>query len=108
MYGRVKPQLSLHDVGSFFNMKLPESSFYGQLVSARDRLFQDEDFAELYKGSNNGRPSVPPSRLALVVIMQARDGISDAEAIERTACDLRWNLVRSEEHTSELQSRGHL
>ena len=89
MYGRVKPQLSLHDAGSFFNVKLPASSFYGQLAAARDRLFADEDFAELYKDTNNGRPSVPPSRLALVVIMQARDGISDAEAIERTAHDLR-------------------
>jgi transposase len=93
MYGRVKPQLSLHDVGSFFNMSLPESSFYGQLAAARGRLFKDEDFAELYKDTNNGRPSVPPSQLALVLIMQARDGISDAEAIERTAYDLRWNLV---------------
>ena len=93
MYGRVKPQLSLHDVGSFFNMKLPDSSFYGQLAAARDRLFKDEDFAELYKDTNNGRPSVPPSRLALTVLMQARDGVSDAEAIERTAYDLRWNLV---------------
>jgi transposase len=93
MYGRVKPQLSLHDAGSFFNVKLPESSFYGQLAAARDRLFKDEDFAELYKDTNNGRPSVPPSRLALVVIMQARDGISDAEAIERTAHDLRWSVV---------------
>jgi transposase len=93
MFGRVKPQLSLHDVGSFFNMKLPDTSFYGQLAAARDRLFRDEDFAELYKGTNNGRPSVPPSRLALVVLMQARDGISDAEAIERTAYDLRWGTV---------------
>jgi transposase len=93
MYGRVKPQLILHDVGSFFNMSLPESSFYGQLAAARGRLFKDEDFAELYKDTNNGRPSVPPSQLALALIMQARDGISDAEAIERTAYDLRWNLV---------------
>src|SRR5580693_5374851 len=89
MYGRVTPQLSLHDVGSFFNMSLPESSFYGQLAAARGRLFKDEDFAELYKDTNNGRPSVPPSQLALVLIMQARDGISDAEAIERTSHDLR-------------------
>jgi hypothetical protein len=93
MYGRVKRQLSLHDAGSFFNLKLPESSFYGQLASARDRLFKDDDFAELYKDTNNGRPSVPPSQLALVVLMQARDGISDAEAIERTAHDLRWSVV---------------
>ena len=93
MYGEFKPQLGLHDVGSFFNLKLPQTSFYGQLAASRGRLFKDEDFKELYKEANNGRPSVPPSQLALVVLMQARDGLSDAETIERTAFDLRWCAV---------------
>ena len=93
MYGEFKPQLNLHDVGSFFDLTLSQTSFYGQLAAARCNLFKDEDFKELYKEANNGRPSVPPSQLALVVLMQARDGLSDAETIERTAYDLRWCAV---------------
>jgi hypothetical protein len=67
MYGKFKPQLSLHDVGSLFNLKLPKTTFFGQLAATDGRLFKDEDFEELYEKANNGRPSIPPSQLALVV-----------------------------------------
>jgi len=92
MLGKHNPQASLYDVGNVWPLELKQNSFYGQLAGAADRLFSDEDFAVLYC-DNNGRPSVPPSQLALMLLMQAHDLVSDAEAIEKSAYDLRWAAV---------------
>lgn len=92
MIGKRSPQASLYDVGNVWPLKLASSSFFGQLAEAGDRLFKDQDFAEFYC-QDNGRPSVPPSELALLLVMQTHDGVSDAEAIARTAYDLRYSAV---------------
>lgn len=77
MIGKQSAQASLYDVGNVFPLELAKDSFYGQLAGAADRLFRDEDFAVFYC-ADNGRPSVPPSQLALILVLQARDGVSDA------------------------------
>jgi transposase len=64
-------------------------SFFGQVAQSRSRLFRDDDFAALYC-PDNGRPAVPPSRLAVALLLQAHDKVSDAEAIERANFDVRW------------------
>jgi hypothetical protein len=92
MLGKDTGQLALNDVGNLFPHALRPGSFHAQLAEAAPRLFDDEDFASLY-AENIGRPSVPPSLLALVVLMQHEAGVSDAEAVERTGCDLRWSAV---------------
>ena len=40
-----------------------------------------------------GRPSVPPSQLCVALLLQAREAVSDDEAIQRTAYDLRWKVA---------------
>ena len=92
MLGKDTGQLVLNDVGNLFPHVLKPGSFYAQLAEAAPRLFHDEDFAALY-ADKIGRPSVPPSLLALVVLMQHETGVSDAEAVERTGSDLRWSAV---------------
>lgn len=67
-------------------------SFYGLLATQRDQLFRDEDFSALYCLSN-GRPSVPPSLLAMAVLLQIYDGVSDEEAKARADFDLRWKVA---------------
>lgn len=67
-------------------------SFYGLLASQRDHLFRDEDFAALYCATN-GRPSVPPSLLAMALLLQVYDGVSDEEAKARADFDLRWKVA---------------
>src|SRR5215216_7797541 len=67
-------------------------SFYGFLASHRTELFQDEDFTDLYC-SDNGRPSVPPSLLAMALLLQVHDGVSDEEAKARADFDLRWKVA---------------
>lgn len=92
MIGKRSAQQALFDVGNVFDLSLSSTSFYGQLAKVSDRLFQDDDFAVLY-ADKVGRPCVPPSLLALLVLLQAHDNVSSEEAIERSAYDLRWAAV---------------
>lgn len=89
MIGKRKKQSQLFDVGNVYDLELPASSFYSQLANAAPDLFKDEDFAAFYS-LEIGRPSVPPSELALMLVLQQHDGVSDEEARDRTAYDIRW------------------
>jgi hypothetical protein len=53
---------------------------------------RDEDFAECYS-SRMGRPSIRPSLLAKVMLLQHRTGLSDEQAMEAVAWDLRWKVA---------------
>jgi Transposase DDE domain/Transposase domain (DUF772) len=71
---------------------LPEGSFFGLLAEHGDRIVRDEDFADCYS-SRVGRPSIPPSQLAKVLLLQHRTGVSDEQAMECVAWDLRWKVA---------------
>jgi len=71
---------------------LPEGSFYALLAERGDRIVRDEDFAECYS-QRMGRPSIPPSLLAKVMLLQHRTGVSDEQAMECVAWDLRWKVA---------------
>jgi hypothetical protein len=92
MLGKRSAQTQLFDVGNVYPLSLPESSFHGQLAKAGPHLFRDEDFLAFYC-ERYGRPSVPPSLLALMLLLQFEAGVSDEEAVLRTAYDLRWAAV---------------
>jgi hypothetical protein len=62
----------------------------------RDELFDDAFQAELetmYRDTGAGKPPLPPALLAMAVLLQAYLGTSDAEAVELTVVDLRWQMV---------------
>lgn len=92
MIGKRKQQSQLFDVGNVYDLELAPSSFYAQLATVAPGLFKDEDFAVFYC-AERGRPSVPPSDLALMLLLTEHDQISDEEAVARTAFDLRWAAV---------------
>jgi hypothetical protein len=92
MLGKRKAQRALFDVGTVFPVALDPASFHGQLAGAAERLFRDEAFAAFY-ADRLGRPSAPPSLLALLTLLQHESGGSDAETINRSAFDLRWAAV---------------
>jgi transposase len=71
---------------------LPEGSFFALLAEHGDRIVRDEDFAECYS-ERMGRPSIPPSLLAKVLLLQYRCGLSDEQAMEAVAWDLRWKVA---------------
>jgi transposase len=71
---------------------LPEGSFFALLAEHGDRIVRDEDFAACY-AQRMGRPSIPPSQLAKVLLLQYRTGCSDEQAMECVAWDLRWKIA---------------
>src|ERR1700758_2715663 len=71
---------------------LPEGSFFALLAEHGDRIVRDEDFVECYS-SRMGRPSIPPALLAKVLLLQHRTGVSDEQAMECVAWDLRWKIA---------------
>jgi transposase len=71
---------------------LAESSFYSLLANHGERIIRDEDFAECYS-PRWGRPSIPPSLLAKVLLLAYRNGLSDERAMEALRFDLRWKIA---------------
>ena len=62
------------------------------LAEHGERIVADEDFADCYS-SSQGRPSIPPSVLAKVLLLAFRDGLSDERAMEAVRFDLRWKVA---------------
>jgi len=62
----------------------------------RHELFDETFQAELeamYRDTGAGKSPTPPALLAMATLLQGYDGVSDAEAVELTVVDLRWQLV---------------
>ena len=66
-------------------------SIYGVLHRECFELFPDEMFADLF--TDVGRRSVPPMIVAVVMVLQRIEGLSDREAVERFAFDARWKYA---------------
>jgi hypothetical protein len=92
MLGKRGPQRGLFEADHLYLDWVGKDTFYGVLASLRGKLFRDEDFAFLYC-PDNGRRSVPPSVLANALLLQAHDGVSDAEATARARYDVRWKVA---------------
>jgi hypothetical protein len=71
---------------------LAEDSIHLLLAQHGDWIVRDEDFAECYS-ERRGRPSIPPSLLAKVLLLAYRDGLSDERAMEAVRFDLRWKVA---------------
>lgn len=62
----------------------------------RTELFDEAFQAELesmYRDSGAGEEAVPPALLCMALILQGYHRVSDAEAIELTVVDARWQMV---------------
>src|SRR6266498_3719570 len=71
---------------------VPRDSFYGLLAEHGERIVRDGDFADCYAGGR-GRPSIPPSMLAKILLLAYRCGLSDRQAMEAVRFDLRWKVA---------------
>lgn len=91
MITTVSCQLGFLDAAGLMG-RPPEGSFFALLAEHGDRIVRDEDFAECYS-ERMGRPSIPPSLLAKVLLLQYRCGVSDEQAMEAVAWDLRWKVA---------------
>lgn len=75
----------------FCRDRVAETSIYGLLYRESHRLFPDEAFADLF--ADIGRASVPPRIVAVVMVLQRLEGLSDREAVDRITFDLRWKYA---------------
>lgn len=75
----------------FCRERLAPTSIYELLYRESHRLFPDEDFADLF--AKIGRDCVPPRIVAVVMVLQRLEGLSDREAVERFTFDLRWKYA---------------
>jgi transposase len=91
MLATVSGQVGFFDAAELAR-PLPEGSFFALLAEHGDRIVRDEDFAACYS-PRTGRPSIPPSQLAKVLLLQYRTGVSDEQAMECVTWDLRWKVA---------------
>jgi hypothetical protein len=68
--------------------RVAPGSIYGILHRECFALFPDEMFADLF--DDVGRRSVPPMIVAVVMVLQRIEGLSDREAVDRFSFDARW------------------
>src|SRR5665213_2962066 len=73
--------------------RLRNGSIYKLLAQNGDLVFGDDYFADLYKRSPLDRPTIPARVMATVMVLQAFEGLSDAEACDRLEVDLRWQAA---------------
>ena len=68
-----------------------DDSVYGLLHRECFSLFREELFRDLF--TDLGRRSVPPLVVAVVMVLQRLEGLSDREAVERFTFDARWKYA---------------
>jgi hypothetical protein len=81
----------LSSTASFCEGRLAPNSIYAVLHRECRNLFPDKMFADLFAGE--GRHSVPPMIVAVVMVLQRLEGLSDREAVDRFAFDVRWKYA---------------
>ena len=91
--GLADRQTRFDDAALLLGEQLSAGSVYRLLAEHGDRLFGDDYFADLFTRSRLGRPTVPARTIATVMLLQALEGLSDREACDRLAFDLRWKAA---------------
>ena len=91
MQGVEGPGRELWDAAEVVGHLVPAGSMFGFLAAHRADVFPDEEYADLF--STIGRPSLPATRMAAVLALQALHGLSDRECAEAVRCDLRWKVA---------------
>ena len=71
--------------------RVAPDSIYALLHRECFTLFPDELFADLF--ADLGRRSIPPLIVAVVMVLQRLEGLSDREAVERFTFDARWKYA---------------
>jgi hypothetical protein len=91
--GKAQVQLRFDDAAALLGDRLPEGSVYHLLAREGQQLFPDDYFADLFTASAKGRPTIPARVVATTMLLQAHEGLSDREAVEHLAFDLRWKAA---------------
>jgi hypothetical protein len=82
----------LLDAEALVGHLVPEGSMFAFLAAHRRDVFSDEEFEDLFP-SGRGRPSIPASVIASILVLQTLHDLSDRETAEAARCDLRWKVA---------------
>jgi hypothetical protein len=91
--GSSDKQRRFNDPVAVLGDRLRDGSIYKLLADHGHEMFPDDYFADCYLNSSLGRPTVPARVLATVMLLQAFEGLSDREAVDRLGFDLRWQAA---------------
>src|SRR6266478_7713839 len=72
---------------------VPAGSMFAFLAAHRAQVFPDADYADLFAPPGVGRPSLPATRMAAILALQALYDYSDRETAEAVRFDVRWKVA---------------
>ena len=92
MQGVERADRELLDAEALVGHLVPEGSMFAFLAAHRQDVFGDEEFEDLF-ASGLGRPSIPASVMASILVLQTLHDLSDRETADAARCDLRWKVA---------------
>ncbi len=92
MQGVERPDRELLDAQALVGHLVAPGSMFAFLADHRLDLFSDNEFEDLFP-SGKGRPSIPASVMASILVLQTLHDLSDRETAEAARCDLRWKVA---------------
>lgn len=92
MQGVERVDRELLDAEALVGHLVPEGSMFAFLAAHRQDVFGDEEFEDLFP-SGRGRPSIPASVMASILVLQTLHDLSDRETADAARCDLRWKVA---------------
>jgi transposase len=69
----------------------PKGNLYMKMRDELGTFYRDEDFEKLYPC--NGQPAESPWRLALILVLQFAEGLSDRQAAEAVRARIDWKYA---------------
>jgi hypothetical protein len=93
MQGFERADRQLLDAEMLAGHLVPEGSMFAFLAGHRAEVFPDADYADLFAPPGVGRPSLPATRMAAILALQALHDYSDRETAEAVRFDVRWKVA---------------
>jgi Transposase domain (DUF772)/Transposase DDE domain len=93
MQGFERSDRRLLDAAALAGHLVPAGSMFAFLAAHRAAVFPDADYADLFAPAGMGRPSLPATQMAAVLVLQALHGYPDRETAEAVRFDVRWKVA---------------
>jgi hypothetical protein len=93
MQGFERMDRQLLDAEMLAGHLIPGNSMFAFLAAHRAEVFPDADYADLSAPPGVGRPSLPATRMAAILALQALCDYSDRETAEAVRFDVRWKAA---------------
>ena len=93
MQGFERADRKLTDAAELAGHLIPAGSMFAFLAAHRAEVFRDADYADLFAPPGLGRPSLPATQMAAVLVLQVLHDYSDRETAEAVRFDVRWKAA---------------